>query len=759
MLAAQGRLPPAEALSIAIRVLDALACAHEHGIVHRDIKPANVMVDPAGHVLVADFGLARSTVADTTLLTGSHVALGTPDFMAPEARMGAAEVDHRADLFAVGVMLYQMLTGQLPQGRFDPPSRLVPGLDRRLDRIVDRALQPDRDRRYSSAVEFKAALEPILARTLARRSGNATAGRKKPLLLALTAAAVVAILAAAIVRHPGGSRSVVTPTSAGEGGGKVGADNRSAAEMAEGKASPSSATKDAPFVNTLGMRFVPVPITGGPTSGQRVLFSVWETRVQDYEVFVRETKRERQNVQGVEQGPTHPAVFVNWEDAQAFCKWLTERERTAGVLSVNERYRLPSDHEWSCAVEIGNREDAAQSPTEKSGGLPDVFPWGSGWPPPERSGNYWSEELRPLREAGKHAYIRGELPGYRDGFATTAPVGSYGANRFGLHDLGGNAREWCEDWFDRSQKDRVLRGGPWSHYNRSELLSSCRGHHPPALRDSRFGFRCVLAAASTASVAAAASSASSAVATQSTPFINTLGMKFVPVPITGGLTSGQRVLFSVWETRVQDYEVFASETRREWPKPSFAQEPAHPVVLMTWDDAVAFCGWLTEQERKVGKLGTSDRYRLPSDHEWSCAVGIGEREDPALPPWEKHEKLGDEFPWGSVWPPPAGAGNFSGEETAGREINKLNQKSLTGYRDEFVGTAPVGSFVPNHLGLHDLAGNVWEWCEEWCDAAQTERLKRGGGWDNPGLRSSVRTVPGTGDRGNSHGFRCVLEVK
>jgi formylglycine-generating enzyme required for sulfatase activity len=222
------------------------------------------------------------------------------------------------------------------------------------------------------------------------------------------------------------------------------------------------------------------------------------------------------------------------------------------------------------------------------------------------------------------------------------------------------------------------------------------------------------------------------------------------------------VLFSVWETRVQDYEVFAKETKREWPKPNFEQGPTHPVVLMTWDDAVAFCGWLTERERKAGKLAPTGRYRLPGDHEWSCAVGIGERENSALRPWEKDEKLGDVFPWGSVWPPPAGAGNFSGDETVGKEINKLHQKSLTGYRDEFVATAPVGSFPPNRLGLHDLAGNLWEWCEDWCDAARKERVKRGGGWDTharSGLRSSLRTRPGTGDRGNSHGFRCVLELK
>ena len=240
------------------------------------------------------------------------------------------------------------------------------------------------------------------------------------------------------------------------------------------------------------MKFVPVPITGGPTSGQRILFAVWETRVQDFEAFVKESGYAWFKRTDVEQGPTHAVAGVSWEDSQAFCQWLTQKERSDGKLGIGESYRLPSDHEWSCAVGIGEQEDAAKLPSEKMGKLADVFPWGSQWPPPANSGNYASDELRPLLATGKFSYIAGEMPGYRDAQATVGSVGSYGANRDGLHDLGGNVWEWCEDWFDDSKKDRVLRGASWNGIDRGSLLSSNRIRGTSGIRYNHSGFRCVL---------------------------------------------------------------------------------------------------------------------------------------------------------------------------------------------------------------------------------------------------------------------------
>src|SRR2546428_150125 len=105
--------PPAQARGIADRVCEALACAHSHGVIHRNIKPSNVMIEADGTVKVADFGLAKLATRQDAMLTSSSVSVGTFDFMTPEALHGSGNADHRADLYAVGVMLYQMLTGKI----------------------------------------------------------------------------------------------------------------------------------------------------------------------------------------------------------------------------------------------------------------------------------------------------------------------------------------------------------------------------------------------------------------------------------------------------------------------------------------------------------------------------------------------------------------------------------------------------------------------------------------------------------------------
>jgi serine/threonine protein kinase len=183
-----GRIAPREALAIVPQICDALQFAHDQGIVHRDIKPENILLDRRGRVKVADFGLAKLVGGDVaeqsaglqsgmsseddlnepgrrpTLqeLTAAGKVMGTPNYMAPEQVEHPADVDHRADIYALGVVFYQMLTGELPGKRLEPPSSKVQ-IDVRLDEVVLRALEKKPELRYQQVSEVKTMVETIVA--------------------------------------------------------------------------------------------------------------------------------------------------------------------------------------------------------------------------------------------------------------------------------------------------------------------------------------------------------------------------------------------------------------------------------------------------------------------------------------------------------------------------------------------------------------------------------------------------------------------
>jgi tRNA A-37 threonylcarbamoyl transferase component Bud32 len=157
-----GDLKPEQTLQLIPQICEALQYAHDEGIVHRDIKPENILLDKKGRVKIADFGLAKllaRTPADFTL-TATHQVMGTPHYMAPEQMDKPLTVDHRADIYSLGVVLYEMLTGELPLGRFAPPSQKAP-VDARLDAIVFRALAREPEWRYQHVREVQTDLESI----------------------------------------------------------------------------------------------------------------------------------------------------------------------------------------------------------------------------------------------------------------------------------------------------------------------------------------------------------------------------------------------------------------------------------------------------------------------------------------------------------------------------------------------------------------------------------------------------------------------
>ncbi len=231
---------------------------------------------------------------------------------------------------------------------------------------------------------------------------------------------------------------------------------------------------------------------------------------------------------------------------------------------------------------------------------------------------------------------------------------------------------------------------------------------------------------------------------------NGLGMKFVPVG---------DIMFSVWETRVTDFAVYESEVEIAEPRdaPPFKQGDLHPVIEVSWTDARDFCRWLTEREREAELIGPGDVYRLPTDLEWSFAVGL-EGEGGANPA-ARDGQIKDRYLWNGPWPPPEKSDNYADRSASG----KLGPGNIIqSYRDGFPDTAPVGSFKANKYGLYDMGGNVSEWVEDLyggVSRARTWAVLRGGCYatqNREQLLSSYRNPIASDWRGVLYGFRCVL---
>ncbi len=254
------------------------------------------------------------------------------------------------------------------------------------------------------------------------------------------------------------------------------------------------------------------------------------------------------------------------------------------------------------------------------------------------------------------------------------------------------------------------------------------------------------------------------------PLVNSLGIPLVTLP-------GLDVRLAVWQVRRRDFAAFVEDSGHDatggmltighddydwmphghtWRDPGFAQGEDHPVVGVNRADARAFCAWLTLREWSLGLLGDTQTYRLPSDYEWSVAVGLAE--DTELTPEARHYHNPGVYPWGKDWPPPANFGNYAGAESA-EGMPAWWGVVPGGYADPFPRTSPVGSFAANALGIYDLSGNVWEWCANSYVPGGRSGVVRGGSWgsDRPAyLQSANRLVKFPDARTDEIGFRVAL---
>ncbi len=463
-------LPPPTLLRVIEPVISALAALHHEGIVHRDLKPENVLLQDPEYPKVGDFGIAV-LVAEAGALTQHGQAFGTLGYTAPEQQYGLP-IDQRVDQYSLAAMVYELLTGgELPLGVIRKPSELNPRLDRQVDKVLMRALAQQPEERFASIGEFGAALRAAL-------TGVASVSQRR---MRLAIGGVLATLAAGTALWWSG---VSGHTSAGgEAGG---------ASETTGQASVPPPKQD---VNSLGMALVliepgevrvPALEAGqGPAAGSaadRLLrveapfyLGACEVTVGQFRVFVdasgyrttaeldgggftfdEKSGQMRQAAEvnwrnpGVwnQQQDDHPVVQVSWEDAQAFCTWLSRRE--------SAEFRLPTEAEWEYACRAGSPQ---QWPVDDA---------------PNRLGDYtW------YAANSGHALH---------------PVHSKLPNGFGLYHMLGNVQEWCAD-AHRMENDRgddrpfrPVRGGAFDTPADTTHSASCQYSYP-AYRCRTYGFR------------------------------------------------------------------------------------------------------------------------------------------------------------------------------------------------------------------------------------------------------------------------------
>ncbi len=535
---------------------------------------------------------------------------------------------------------------------------------------------------------------------------------------------------------------------------------------AQAQSAGAATPPESSHTSSLGTRFVTVP-------GTTVLFSIWETRMSEWTEFLRQNKHPWTYQTHFQQSPEHPVVGINLQDAVAFCNWLTETERNSRKIDSSQSYRLPTPQEWDAAVGLARGRKKVGLTAEQTLLDDRVFPWGEEWPPAAKTANLAEDEI----------------PGYKDGFPFTAPVGSFPPSAEGLFDLAGNAWEWTQPMEIRAVPTGILRGGSWAYFRKECLTSGYAYSVPIDLRAPTTGFRVVFDdKRRTASLLAAtnadrkkdleervkAMTESRTVDTEAvealrkkmagkggdndlpdpsklTPakadgstFLNALGMRFVP------LAENSSILVCATETSVANYEAWLQDTGARWSnKPSFLLGGDHPAAGVSWEEATAFCAWLTERDRASKLIPADASYRLPTDLEWSQAAGLtGEQ---GANPAERHRGNKSHYPWPTVkgdWMPQPLTAN-------------LDAGKIPGTSDTSSYTAPVTTSTPNQLGLHEMGGNVAEWCQDPWPGSAEERVIRGGSWlgfDKDALLTSVR---GHGLRNSTRadlGFRCVLDL-
>lgn len=702
----RSRLLVNECLEIAISLTRALGVLHCRGLVHRDIKPANVIF-VGGVPKIADIGLVAAS--------GQSSFVGTEGYVPPE---GPGSVP--ADLFSLGKVLYEMTMGK---DRLDFPAlhsdlTSLPDKERllKVNTLLMRACASDVHERYASAAEMLADLERI-------RDGRSLTPRRRGLLPYFGVAAAVALAAGGTwwhwARQPGAVKVESDPPGAMivlKEGGLMQRAPALFARLASGRHTvrvmlpdfdAQEIAFDVPPHQELALPVVHLrrshgrlQLTSAPAGAEYTLLAGDRT---------------------VATGKC-PALLDNLETGEYSVRFLhagcleerkveVQRQEAAAVSAefVFGKVSITSEPAGAEIQIDGKPAGAAPLETELTRGPHEVVARFAKWPEQKKKIDVQPAGNPPL----EFRFARGSVK------ITSSPVGA-------------TVRVDGREIPDRTPLlIEGLEPGPVSY----EL--QLPGHKPATLTGEVIpGEQLFLAVRLNRRPGPR----------RDEPWENSLQMKFAPLAT---------VLCGVWPVRVRDYDAFCQATGRERQKQDFPQDPQHPVVRVNYDDATAFCTWLTQKEIQAGLLEDGQRYRLPTDAEWSEAAGLPPEN--GATPEERDGKLSD-YPWGRQWPPPAGAGNYADASQKGATLRIPN------YRDGFPQTSPVGSFAANPRGLYDIGGNVWQWVFDPYKSATGQRGKdwgvlRGGSWGTSRqaeLRSSYRNVVDRTERDVIFGFRTVL---
>jgi formylglycine-generating enzyme required for sulfatase activity/serine/threonine protein kinase len=810
--------PPRKVAALVGKLALAMQEAHAKGVIHRDLKPANVMIKSTGQgrvPVIVDFGVARRDDPEEVRLTRRGQIMGTLGYMAPEqVRSDLKAIGPACDIYALGVILYELLTGRLPFSGTGlavvgqiltqiplPPATFRPGLDPRIAAICLKAMAKEVGDRYASMSELAAALTdylrsaaavPAALRPTSDQPPQATANSALvdelldhlaggPAAPPIRAPEPVATPAPLPGRHRPRSPWIVAAAALGvallclvilyvttsKGRIKIVVDGPKAVVKVDGEevgikglGAPITLRASAKQItNSIGMKLVLIPsgdfLMGSPDSDKDALDDEKpQHRVQVTPSFylgaTEVTQGQYRAVTG--QSPSYfkgsddlPVGNVSWSDALAFCEELSKREQ--GQLG-DARYRLPTEAEWEYACRAGSTTRFC----------------------------FGDDPVHLIEFAWYRA----------NSDKRTHPVGQKQPNAWGLYDMHGNAWEWCQDGYDRNDfgrspgagprgplqtADRVRRGGCW--YDPPQLeRSAFRLRGAPGERTDGQGLR--VARVPSEPSRRNRDTVSREKAPESTPkpgtgadltvlpkpIINSIGMKLALIPageFLMGAPDSQRNAQNDEKPQhrvriTRPFYLGVTEVTHGQYRAVTGADPSFfkgsddlPVEQVSSFEAIRFCNALSEKEGlkrfyKYGPWGASgnDGYRLPTAAEWEYACRA--RSTTRFSFGDDAPRL-SEFAW------------WFCEKTGNT-------------------THPVGRLPPNALGLHDMHGNVLEWCQDWYDAdyyrqspgddpagppAGTARVSRGGGWHSgpQHCRSGSRVPYPAGSQDMVVGFRVA----